>query len=87
MITEATGKMIREWCDKGTTPGPDPISAAIASIYAADSTTALKSVWDAHPQYHKDAAFKKATTDRKLALTTKPEDAIHDANMAEYNAQ
>lgn len=87
VITESTGKMIKAWCDKGTTPGPDPISAAIASIYAADSTTALKSVWNAHPQYHKDAAFKKATTDRKLALTTKPEDEIHADNLAEHAAQ
>lgn len=63
------------------------VGAAIASIYAADSTTALKAVWNAHPQYHKDAAFKKATTDRKLALTTKPEDEIHADNLAEHAAQ
>lgn len=69
VITPETGQLIKQWCESGVEPGPDPIALAIASAYAADSTTTLKAVWDRYPQYHADKAFAKATTDRKGQLT------------------
>lgn len=81
-----TGKTIKAWCESGEAAGPDPISLAIAEAYAANSTPDLKAVWERYPQYHKDKAFAKAATDRKLALTVKPEDQIHEDNLADHEA-
>lgn len=70
VITEATGQMIRDWCDKGITPvaPADPISEAIAEIYAAEDLAAMQAVWKKYKQYQGDTRFVAAKDQRKAAL-------------------
>lgn len=67
VITEATGKMIAEWCDRGITP-VDPISAAIAEVYLAQTLPALQALWTGSP-YQTDPRFIAAKDAQKKLLS------------------
>jgi hypothetical protein len=71
VITEATGKLIRDWCEKGVSVAPpvDPLSSAIGEIYLAMTVKELQATWSKYKQYQKDPAFIKAKDGRKAILT------------------
>lgn len=68
-----TGKLIRDWCESGAEPAPmvDPISAAIAEVYAASSLEALTAVWTANKPLQSRPEFKAAKDQMKEKLTPK----------------
>jgi len=51
--SEATGKLILDWCESGieATPPINPISEAIASIYTAETLKELQATWTAHKEF------------------------------------
>lgn len=67
VISEKTGEMIKEWCDRGITP-VDPISAAIAEIYLAQTLPALQALWSGSP-YQTDPRFIAAKDAQKKLLS------------------
>jgi len=71
VITEATGKLIRDWCEKGieVVPPIDPAAEAIASAYAATTVEGLQTIWFNNNSLHENKAFAKAVTDRKTELS------------------
>lgn len=72
VITEATGKMIKDWCELGIEPAPpvDPIAAAIAEIYLCPTLTALQAHWMKYKQYQTAPAFLAAKDAMKVQLST-----------------
>lgn len=78
VITEATGKLIKDWCEKGI--DMDAIKAAelkkaIASIGKAKDVAALSTIKQALPDYIvSDASFKEAGTARyNIIMAQQPE--------------
>lgn len=75
MITEATGKIIKEWCESGVEAAPpvDPVAAAIADMYLATSLDTVKLMWAKYKQFQTDAKFiaAKDSMKAKLAPTAK----------------
>ena len=71
IITEATGKMIAEWCELGISvpDAPDPMAKAIADLYACPTMTALQTHWMAYKQYQKNPLFIAAKDARKSQLS------------------
>lgn len=59
IITEATGKAIRDWCELGVeaTIPVNPVSAAIAEMYLAADMEAMKSIWTNNKAFQSDKAF------------------------------
>jgi hypothetical protein len=72
VITEATGKLIKDWCELGieAIPPVDPIAAAIAEIYLCPTVTALQAHWMKYKQYQSNPLFIAAKDARKVQLST-----------------
>ena len=69
LITEETGRKIREWCESGTEPAPHPAAEAIAEILAAADIEAMKAVWAKFKQFQNVPEFVAAKDQRKQQLT------------------
>ena len=67
VITEATGELIKQWCETGV----DPIATAITAARAATSIEELQSVWSANTALHGNAEFKAVVSECKSLLTGK----------------
>ncbi len=64
IITEQTGKVIREWCEAGIDPRQE-VDAAIAKVNAAETVADLKALKSTIPAYIvSDASFIDAATNR-----------------------
>lgn len=64
IITEQTGKVIREWCEVGIDPRQE-VDAAIAKVNAAETVSDLKALKSTIPAYIvSDASFIDAATNR-----------------------
>jgi len=64
IITEQTGKVIREWCEVGIDPRQE-VDAAIAKVNAAETVADLKALKSTIPAYIvSDASFIDAATNR-----------------------
>lgn len=63
-----TGRIIKAWCESGDAAGPDPISEAIAEIYAAEDLAGMQAVWKKYKQYQGDPRFVAAKDQRKAAI-------------------
>lgn len=76
IITPDTGKRIKQWCDLGEAPAPvvDPLSIAIAEVYAAVSLGAVSGLWIKYKQYQKEPAFVAAKDQMKVKLSVKDKD-------------
>lgn len=68
VITEATGKLIRDWCEKGIEPVNES-AVAIAEMLTQENIDGVKTVWTKWKQYQTDAAFAKAKEDMKEKLS------------------
>lgn len=70
IITEKTGQLIKEWCETGAdvVPPIDPISAAIAEVYLAQTLPALQALWTGSP-YQTDPRFIAAKDAQKKLLS------------------
>lgn len=82
VITEATGKMIAEWCELGISvpDAPDPMAKAIADLYACPTMTALQTHWMAYKQYQKNPLFIAAKDARKSQLTVTDGELLNTPN-------
>lgn len=69
VITEATGKLIRDWCDKGIDT-IDPIAAAIAELYLCINLPQVQTLWTKYNQFQTRPEFIKAKDDMKAKLAT-----------------
>jgi hypothetical protein len=67
VITEATGELIKQWCETGS----DPVVDAIAAARAATTEDELKAVWAANTALHGNAEFKAVVSECKSLLTGK----------------
>jgi hypothetical protein len=67
IITEATGELIKQWCETGS----DPVVDAITAARAATSIDELQSVWNANTALHGNAEFKAVVSECKASLTPK----------------
>jgi hypothetical protein len=67
VITEATGELIKQWCETGS----DPVVDAIAAARAATTEEELKAVWNANTALHGNAEFKAVVSECKTLLTGK----------------
>lgn len=70
VITEETGKLIRQWCEKGidAVPAPDPIAAAIAEMYLSKNIAEVQTNWSRYKQYQTDERFMGAKNEMKNKL-------------------
>lgn len=69
MITEATGTMIKDWCDNGLDVEAE-VKASIAKLEMCDSVEELKTLKSMLPEYViNDLAFKAAGNARYTELT------------------
>jgi len=71
IITEKTGELIRQWCEKGI----EPFTAlkAIATINACQDITVLEASYKSFPAaIQKDKGVIAAAKERKTLLTSKP---------------
>lgn len=71
IITEATGKEIKAWCESGVEPVPpvSPAAEAIAEMYIASTMDALKATWTKYKAVQTDPGFVAAKEEMKLKLT------------------
>jgi hypothetical protein len=67
IITEATGELIKQWCETGS----DPVVDAITAARAATSIEELQQVWAANTALHGNAEFKAVVSECKSLLTSK----------------
>jgi hypothetical protein len=67
LITEATGELIKQWCETGS----DPVVDAITAARAATTEDELKAVWAANTALHGNAEFKAVVSECKASLTSK----------------
>ena len=67
VITEATGELIKQWCETGS----DPVVDAITAARAATTIDELQSVWAANTALHGNAEFKAVVSECKVLLTSK----------------
>lgn len=67
LITEATGELIKQWCETGV----DPIATAITAARAATTIEELQGVWNTNTALHGNAEFIKAVQEVKASLTPK----------------
>jgi hypothetical protein len=67
IITEATGELIKQWCETGS----DPVVDAIAAARAATTIDELQGVWAANTALHGNAEFKAVVSECKSLLTGK----------------
>jgi hypothetical protein len=67
LITEATGELIKQWCETGS----DPVVDAITAARAATSIDELQQVWASNTALHGNAEFIKAVQEVKASLTPK----------------
>jgi hypothetical protein len=67
IITEATGELIKQWCETGS----DPVVDAITAARAATSIDELQQVWAANTALHGNAEFKAVVSECKSLLTSK----------------
>lgn len=72
MITEATGKMIRDWCDSGLSEK----QVAISEMEVVQSIDDLKTVWSKYKSLQTDADFVKIKDQRKSELTEPQENNV-----------
>lgn len=88
VITEATGAMIRDWCEKGidVVPPIDPAASAIADAYLCKTENKLKALWDANPGLHTHAGFKAAVNQVKAAIAPKMPKGENKDVLAEVEA-
>jgi hypothetical protein len=77
IITPETGQLIKQWCESGVDVPPpvDPIAAAIAEMYLAESLGKLSGIWGKYKQFQTNASFTKAKDDMKVKLTPKEQEA------------
>ena len=70
IITEDTGRLIKDWCESGVEAPPpvNPVSEAIAEIYLCGTMPALQECWGKYKQFQKDPAFMKAKDQHKAIL-------------------
>lgn len=73
VITEATGRLIKDWCDKGVAviPPIDPLAAAIAEVFATANIEELATVWTTHKALQARPEFAAAKTQQKEKLMAK----------------
>lgn len=71
VITEATGRLIRDWCEKGISLEPpiDPIAEALADLYAAPDLNTLGALWKKHKPLQTRPEFVAAKDQRKAVLS------------------
>jgi hypothetical protein len=67
IVTEATGELIKQWCETGS----DPVKDAITAARAATTEDELKAVWAANTALHGNAEFKAVVSECKASLTAK----------------
>ena len=75
IITEATGKLIRDWCEQGIDVDADnrkAIAAAVAELYAATDLNAVATVWTTYKQFQTVPEFSAAKDFMKLKYTEQP---------------
>lgn len=83
IITPETGKTIKAWCDLGEA-AIDPLSIAIAEIYAADSLGTVAGIWGKYKQFQKEAAFAAAKDQMKVKLSVKNEDLVGEMSAEKH---
>lgn len=84
IITEDTGKMIKEWCEKGvdTTARDNEIKSAITHLETLNTVDDLKAYRDSLPSYVFDSnEFKLAGGKRYTTITTEGFLATHDNEL------
>lgn len=71
VITEETGKLIKQWCESGIEipPPVNPAAEAIALMYLAESTEQLQACWTKYKQFQKVPEFVAAKDAMKEKLT------------------
>jgi hypothetical protein len=67
LITEATGELIKQWCETGS----DPVVDAITAARAATTIEELQGVWNTNTALHGNAEFKAVVNECKSSLTSK----------------
>jgi hypothetical protein len=74
VITEATGKLIRDWCERGVDLKPEinPIAAAIADMYGCTTLDQVKTCWGDNKQFQKSPEFTAAKDQMKSKLSADP---------------
>lgn len=89
VITEQTGKLIRDWCEKGidTTPPINPVSQAIADMLMAQTMDSVRVLWAKHKQFQSNPEFAKAKDDmkKKFELARDTKELAMEAREAEAN--
>lgn len=75
VITEETGRQIKEWCETGVIPEPpiDPVSEAIAELYTAADLAGLVSIWVKYRDLQSRPEFLAAKDQMKVKLTPAPQ--------------
>lgn len=68
VITEDTGKLIKQWCESGVAP-VDPMAEAIASMLVATTLDEVKQTWSKFNQFQKRPEFEAAKEQMKKKLT------------------
>ena len=82
VITEATGQLIKEWCETGIEAAPpvNPISAAIAELYLCTTLDCLAETWKKYKQFQKDESFMKAKDSHKQFLSKDSKELAHETS-------
>lgn len=82
IITEATGKLIKQWCDSGVESPTkiDPVAAAIAELFLCTTLDCLSEKWKKYKHLQKDPAFLAAKDQHKTYLSTNDKDLAGELN-------
>lgn len=72
VITTEIGQIIKEWCDKGIEPKPEPnpVAEAIAEMFLQTDVSGLQNIWAKYKSFQTDAGFIAAKDQMKLNLKT-----------------
>ena len=70
VITEETGKMIRQWCESESANTEAILTAALVSVNTADTIEDLKSIWEGNKSLQTKQEFVAAMSERKGYLNS-----------------